>query len=424
MYLEIFQEIVHMMHNDYAGYIDKKGWDNPQEFEKKIMNLEYSGELNTNLFAEIVEDYLIDFKDPHLFFQISKSDEQKEIDYGFRVRRFKDKLYITSVSKEQRLKLGDAIISLNNIPIQDLVERHQRELMETKAEREDWRKIIQKYSIAEVLDTKGKKQLMELKRYEKAEYVPEHSITKVDSDTLCLKITDFFSADPIEELVNQYKSELKQKKNLIIDVRVNYGGSTLAYASLEKYIFPSGSMKIDFLDYEMEFNCTDRNAELMIESINDGLDKIDNEEHRKSLEQWKETWVKNKGKGFVSFEGKFVEVDMKGLRSPENIILLIDNYCGSAGDIFVYLCKKSPKVIVVGRPTMGLNDYSNLAIKKWHDVFELYYPTSRLKSLDHRGSLSNPGIKPDIYIPWSPEHIYKDVDMEEAIRILKNLEVV
>ncbi|MFD1019580.1 S41 family peptidase [Thalassobacillus hwangdonensis] len=420
MYLEIFNEVVDIMHHDYAGWRDKKGWDNPKEFEKKVKNLEEKGEIDAYSFTEIVEDYLLDFKDPHMYFKMSDSNEQKEVDNGFSVRRFDEKLFVTSVGQENRLAPGDAILSLDALSIHELVEQHQGELMETKAERENWKKALQNYSVADVVNSNGEHRLLDLKKYEKKAYAPIHTITRLDEETLYLKATDFFEKSTIDTLIAQFESELTSTQNLIIDVRVNYGGSTLAYASLENYLFPATSMKIDYLDYATEFNCTDRNAELMIGLIDQELAKTDNQAYRKGLERFKEeAWVKNKGKGFTSFSEDNEEIEKIGCELPATIIVLTDTYCGSAGDIFVYLCKKSPKVIVVGRPTMGVNDYSNLTTIKWNEKFEFSYPTSRLKSLDYRGALMNPGIQPDVYIPWTPEHIYKDVDLEEAMRILR-----
>lgn len=68
MYSKIFKEIVEVMHHDYAGYIDKIGWDRPNDYKKRIPNLERNNALNTTLFSEIVNDYLLDFKDPHVYF--------------------------------------------------------------------------------------------------------------------------------------------------------------------------------------------------------------------------------------------------------------------------------------------------------------------------------------------------------------------
>lgn len=221
MYAEIFRELVEIMHHDYAGYADKKGWDNPEEFESKIMELGRNSNLTPHSFLKIVEDYLLDFKDPHIFFNLIQSETQKELDIGFRVRRYQNKLYVTTLTREKRLKLGDAILSLNHTPITELVRIHQRELMETKAERENWRKIIRNYDVAEIIHMDGTTEFIELREYEKPEYVPQHTISRVDEDTLCMTLTDFYEPDTLTTLISKHEKKLESTKNLIIDVRKN-----------------------------------------------------------------------------------------------------------------------------------------------------------------------------------------------------------
>lgn len=421
MYTEIFHEITDILHHDYAGCIDKKGWDHPDPFLKKIQGLEEKNQLTSNHFQEIVRDYIMDFQDPHIHFNLIESETHQEQDNGFRTRRYDDKLYVTSQTTEIRLNIGDAIISLDGIPVLSLVNKHQRELMETKAEREDWRDIIFTYDTAEVMDPSGNMRTLELRKHEKAKYQPEHSLKRVDDDTFCMKLTDFDDAEPIDRLIEENKDAFNTMENLILDVRLNLGGSTLAYKNLEKYLFPEGSTTIDFSFYDMTVNCSERNATLMIQAIDNMLEKMDNEQFRKGLKHWKEqTWVKHRGKGFISFDEEESDsrFEIKGHQHPKHIILLTDNLCGSAGDMFVYFCKQSPKVTVVGRPTMGINDYSNLNVKKWNNQFKLLFPTSRLTQLDNRNPDYEQGIKPDVYIPWTPEHLEKDIDMDAALKML------
>ncbi|MEN8702209.1 S41 family peptidase [Bacillus infantis] len=92
--------------------------------------------------------------------------------------------------------------------------------------------------------------------------------------------------------------------------------------------------------------------------------------------------------------------------------------CGSSGDSFVELCKKSSKVRVIGRPTKGLNDYANLISKKWDNGFEFMYPTSRLSRIDRGMGMTGKGIEPDLYVPWTPEHLERDADLEKALEWL------
>jgi len=74
--------------------------------------------------------------------------------------------------------------------------------------------------------------------------------------------------------------------------------------------------------------------------------------------------------------------------------------------------------MVVGRATMELNDYANLATQKWDEGFELMYPTSRLTRIDAGRGMTGVGIEPHLYIPWTPEHLSVDVDMESALEVL------
>ncbi|WP_243354245.1 hypothetical protein [Bacillus litorisediminis] len=68
---------------------------------------------------------------------------------------------------------------------------------------------------------------------------------------------------------------------------------------------------------------------------------------------------------------------------------------------------------------LSLNDYANLTVMSWDDMFELWYPTSKLSIVDEGKGMSGKGIQPDIYIAWTPEHLTKDVDLEFALSMIE-----
>ena len=80
-----FKEIVSITHHDYSGCIDKKGWDDPTTYLQTIEKLEKQGELTPVQFTEIVRDYLLDFKDNHMFFKMI-SNNQTLNGVGFQVK--------------------------------------------------------------------------------------------------------------------------------------------------------------------------------------------------------------------------------------------------------------------------------------------------------------------------------------------------
>src|SRR5699024_574625 len=104
MNLEIFEDLVKVLHKDYAGYLDKEGCDKHDYYRKKINDAD---------FVKIVREYLLDFKDLHISFKYTNKLKQNNKYVGFSVRRYKDTLYVVSNEKENRVKLGDAITALN-----------------------------------------------------------------------------------------------------------------------------------------------------------------------------------------------------------------------------------------------------------------------------------------------------------------------
>ncbi|UOQ84934.1 S41 family peptidase [Gracilibacillus salinarum] len=223
----------------------------------------------------------------------------------------------------------------------------------------------------------------------------------------------------VKALVRDNEFLIKNCTNLIIDVRVNKGGSDLAFFELLPYLFTGEKVDLNsFNDDKMLTNCTDRNVEIRTKLLKDAASSIKDSNTLDQINTMIMELDKNRGKGFVELDFGEIENSLiiKTKTGPEKVTVLTDVYCGSSGDSFVELCKNSSKVIVMGRPTLGLNDYANIAIMELADKFELWYPTTKLSRVDEGKGMSGKGIQPDIYIPWSPQHIKEDVDLKEALQ--------
>lgn len=419
MYVSIFNEIVQIMHEDYAGCLDKRGQDQPETYRKRILDLEESG-INDQLFIDIVKDYLLDFQDRHIHFG-KEGIAASKLSAGFQVRRFRESLVVTRCDTEDRLVPGDEIIALDDVDVLELVHRHKRQLMETEAERENWESILTLYTTATIKNTNGKVHSLQLKKVPKQPIPPIYSCNKVANDLALMVLTDFMDENAISKLVSENKQTLTSVENLVIDVRINNGGSDLAFLKLLPYLFEGEKINLsDFDDGQMLTNCTERNVDLRVELLEIAMGRIKDEETIKQINELITELKRKRGAGFVELnfgtkEESFVLPTKKG---PEKIIILTDVYCGSSGDSFVEICQHSSKVTVVGRPTLGLNDYANLAIKKLENKFELWYPTSKLSKVDDGKGMTGIGILPDVYIPWSPAHLQEDLDMKKALEII------
>ncbi|WP_102262402.1 S41 family peptidase [Mesobacillus jeotgali] len=403
----IFKEIVHIMHHDYAGWKDKQGWDRPEYF---------LGQLEDDNFASVVKEYLRDFNDKHIYFYDPNSEKESSQDRGFKVRRYEDKLYVTEVGSEGRLEKGTAFTAIGGWSVPELRERHARLLNESHAERENWAQILAQYEYGETDDG----QEVRFRFYPKSDYQPVYSVEVLNDKTLLMTMTDFADPDAIIRMVDEHKELLESMENWIIDVRVNYGGGDASYFNLLPYLMPEEGVDLADPEEKMFFNCTEANSQRQLEGIKEQMKGIQDDQAKVFVRAWQREWDRNRGKGFVEFDFSefFPDTFVKGKSEPKSIIVMTDVFCGSAGDSFVEACKKSSKITVIGRPTAGLNDYANLAIQRWDEGYELWYPTSRLSRIDHGRGMTGVGIEPHIYIPWSPLHWKEDVDLATALKLV------
>lgn len=419
--LHIFKDIVETMHKDYAGCMDKQGCDRPELFTERLQHLQEKGELTNEAFIAIVKEYLLDFNDRHISFS-HPDTKQNSLSYcGFQVRRYEDKLYVTKADAEQRLKVGDVFTGIGGLSIPELKAKHASLLNESHPERESWTSIFSYYEFAELEGSV--EEPFQLQFYKGVTYVPTYSICKLDDATICLTMTDFMNPDAIVSLLNEHKDLLMEAENWVMDVRINYGGSDMSFFPLLPYIAPSEGMDSSTGD-KMYFLCTEANTERRVAEFEEMLQQIDDEESKKAVRIFLRETVKNNGKGFAEFDFSELLTDtfIKGNAHPKRVIVLSDTFCGSSGDSFVEICRKSPKVTVLGRASMGLNDYANVAAQTWDSGFVLNYPTSRLSRIDEGNGMTGVGILPHIHIPWTPAHLHKDVDMEYAMDLLNKAE--
>ena len=417
---KVFEEIVSIMNNDYAGCKDKEGCDNPEYFLQKIRKLKDEKQLSTEVFKGIVEDYLLDFNDRHISFTIADSETVKPKVRGFRVRRFEDRLYITDVDAEKRLKPGMCFVSLGGHSIAELREKHQRLLNENHAEREDWTRILSIYDEGEIVGGEGIRSVISFALYDKQPYTPIYSVQQLSENTVLITMTDFADPDAIMKMITENQAILESAEQWAIDVRINYGGSDSCYFPLLPYLMPKEGAELADKDEKQYFNCTVANEKRIQRDLIDQLETTTDEQAKYFLGIIQREWKRNKGQGFVEFDFSELMADsfLKGTELPKSVVVLTDVRCGSSGDSFVEYCKKSSKVTVIGRATMGLNDYANLASEIWDEGFELAYPTSRLSRIDKGQGMTGIGIEPHLHIPWTPEHLEVDIDMDQALKIL------
>ncbi|MBM7613749.1 S41 family peptidase [Alkaliphilus hydrothermalis] len=413
-YFNIFNEIVELMHNDYAGKDEKVGWDKPELFRSRIIELMDSNQLNDEDFYYLVDDYLSGFKDGHLIW-IANGGAMKNC--GFLVRRYDNKLYVVDVSLDQTIvKKGWQIVEVDGIDIEVFANDNRRKLKSEILEREKWFCVISNANTITFQLNNGERLNYNVQNYSFKRREPKYEMKMFNDKILHMCFEDFANPDAILKLVSQNKSLMEQTPYWIIDVRKNGGGSDSAYYPLLPYIFSKGeTRKSD----DIYFLMTERNCDTRVAFLEEYSKNLDAKE---GIQEYIRIMKTNRGKGFVkidSFDSVMRSFDETSV-NPKHVVVITDIYCGSSGDQFIYDVKQANKVTVIGRPTAGILDYSNLTSIKIDEVFHLMYPTSKLGNVVENRFTYN-GIEPDIYIPWTPEHIERDVDLEEALKILDSL---
>lgn len=404
----IFDDIQNILSHDYAGFIDKKDINNPSEYT-------ISDEMNDREFEEEIQNYLLDFKDGHLWFNAKNSTVPNR---GFSVRRFENGLYVTESPQEERLKKGDKITHVDGIDISVLSVKYAKRLEEKDHERQLWNSVLRRSSRITVQRDESVFEF-DLSDYEFEPYESSHSFKRLNKDTAFLKITDFAEEKPILDIIKNNQSALKEVENLIIDVRINYGGNDAFYFPLLHYIFDKNILFKDLFtaDEAMYTNYTKRNCELWISELKEYMEQELDESTIQSLNQDIKEVEAHFGDGFIEVPEED-DFEIKGTSTPAKVYILTDYFCASSGETFISNAKKSNKVTVVGRPTMGIMDYFNVVTVDYGD-FELSYSISKM----HENSFTyGKGIQPDIYIPWTPVHIEKDQDLNYVLELIKKNE--
>lgn len=411
--VEILKQISDIMACDAACCKDKK--DEVLHYYVDLVN----ENMSDNEFLLTVNSYLSTFGlTGHLFFK-----KQGHKGLPFRVCRFGDILYVTEVTKDSLLAVGDKIIEINGDSVKAFYEKYRGCFYGESLERQTphWNFIL-KYAdeIGFVTDSTDEIQHWKVEVFDWDSSEPLYSFRKINVNVAYLKFSDFADATGILTLLQEYDFEISNTKNLIIDVRGNGGGNSFAYYPLLKYCLPNDKSLNDIelndgnmLQYGQEILYSERNCDVRVEILEEFMNNNLSEADRSIFIQAIAELKAKRGKGFVK-ETEEYDDEIVGASNVEKVYILTDSSCCSAGDEFVYLFKMMPKVTVFGRSTQGILDYSNVAYALF-DEYALVYPTSRLLALDHGEGMMGKGVEVDEYIPWTPEHLERDVDLEYVL---------
>jgi hypothetical protein len=217
-------------------------------------------------------------------------------------------------------------------------------------------------------------------------------------------------APAMKKLVDEHRAELASHKNWIIDVRDNGGGSDSTYAPLMGWLLDG-----DLRGFRVEYLATPANLKAQEEICAGTSDPAGCSKEMDPIIAKMRTAAPG---SFVLAGTNRIEYEKVKLEAkrPARVALLTDHACGSSCEQFVLEARTSFRVKVVGRPTYGSLDVSNLRPHLLPSGrAQLYYATTRTTRLpDMR--IDTIGVAPDILLPKPAIEAGREAELRQVQR--------
>jgi hypothetical protein len=234
----------------------------------------------------------------------------------------------------------------------------------------------------------------------------------LSKDTLLMTLPTFgvFYGATMQRFIAARRAVLEAHRNWIVDVRRNDGGSDSTYAPLLPWLL-DGELRADAAEYFV----TPANIKAQ-EDICAMTDFAGCEAMQAPIV----ARMRLAAPGSFVLQGDRViaeRVDAEPHR-PARVALLIDQPCGSSCEQFVLAARTGMRVKVLGRPTGGMLDVSNLRPHVLPSSRMLWYATTRSTRLPLM-RIDDIGIAPDILLPKPADDAARDAEVEQVQRWLE-----
>ena len=228
-------------------------------------------------------------------------------------------------------------------------------------------------------------------------YVPlpgnDFAFRRLSPQTVLLRVPhfDIGSMDVFESLLEEHHDTITTTPNLLIDLRGNTGGSDMMYSRLMSYLYTRPIYQIG-----VELRDSERNLQTLQDNVASG-------EYPESVHELV-TYVIARAQ---ASDSDYVPLSENGFEIrtypqvypyPQRVGVLAEG-AGSSGDQFAIDARASRKVTLLGGPTAGVIDYSNvIAAPAPSGDFALAWPMTRSMRLPEE-PFDNVGVQPDVPFP-------------------------
>ncbi len=228
---------------------------------------------------------------------------------------------------------------------------------------------------------------------------PFPALEALSRKTLLLRIPSFEGKyrDALAHLIGEKRGELMDHEDWIVDVRGNQGGSDSTYEALLPWLLPD-----EYEDVGAKWLVTPANIEGQrnVCKLMAPGDKVCESYSAQAVQR-----MEGAAAGTYVSQEPGPEIHYRRIAHPESVgrpkrvAVLFDKGCGSSCEEFLLTVRQSFNVKLLGRPSHGSLDYSNLRpyTLPSHERL-LWYATSRSDRLPDL-PVDVMGIQPDIFLP-------------------------
>ena len=409
-YDELLDEIVSILRREHPAGDALPGFD-PRYYNQAIGQAWHDDKLDELLFLRYINQMLACTGDRHLRLSLRPSDTYEPWSPGFFTRRFEDSLYVTAVTGDSRLSVGDRITAINGgSPAAHRANIQKNFFYAETPEREDWNGLLKMADSITVARQNGSEETLSLRRFPLAPaFDKSPSAALLPDGVFYLRPAPFDGSGRTAALLAEHQSDLAASRGVIVDVRNGWGEDEDEVLALLPLILQKDTPAAQLLDAEYYVNYTPLNCALRAEGMKDVP----------GAEAYIAELTGKAGAGLI-FETAPAEDILPG-RGRGAAVVLTDTFCRDAAESFALAAKRAGAYLL-GRPTLGTADFCGDVRYALDDRFTLTWPTAITKAAHDGCGVLGRGVAPDEYRPWTPEELKTDRLLTRAREYLEKTE--
>ena len=418
----IARSVFDALANDYAGMPEcddglAAHWD------KMIADAARSRILYDKTFYRYMSQRLASLRDHNLMLLTGPNCSFQPQTCGFETRRSGDRLWVTQVQGDTRLRVGDSIIALGKQGLDEYLAAMPGNLVNgNDHERQHWDDEIAAASHFVVERADGSRKDLKTRLFPMSALGHPATLQVLADGSVLLRVGQF-DTEEAAAMLALHADDVKGAPRLVIDLRHCSGGVESATYPLLNYVFDSDVNLRDAQPAEtLLTNYTRSNCDRRLQQI--AQLRTLSQARPGTIDRAMLAWLdenerivrENYGKGYVEENALADDFLVHAAPSNQRLVILTDVTTSDAAEWFVRLAKTSPRVTVVGRATAGNLDYSNPLTMTFEDRFIFTYPMSKTKSAAQGLGILGRGIEPTIHVPFVPEECVRDLVLEAALQ--------